>query len=235
MRKPLVLVPTSAELKILEDLIQPMILQAGGFLHLCGFGPIAAAARASQLLAEFQPGHVVLVGIAGAIGDELSVGSAWTFDEVACYGVGAGTGKSFTTAGGMGWRQWPEDKTAAASAKPISGDVLKLRHHAATSANGQPGRPRLLLTCCAASGDHSDVELKSDCFPDAVGEDMEGFGVAMACSLVNVPLTIVRGISNLAGDRDKSHWQIEQALEAAAQQVVRLIADGLIADHREPG
>ncbi|MFM8578800.1 MAG: hypothetical protein ACKOCN_08370, partial [Planctomycetaceae bacterium] len=53
-------------------------------------------------------------------------------------------------------------------------------------------------------------------FPGAVAEDMEGFGVAMACRLVGVPLTIVRGISNIAGDRDTRQWRIRESLAAAA-------------------
>ena len=54
---------------------------------------------------------------------------------------------------------------------------------------------------------------------------MEAFGVAMAASLAGVPVQVVRGISNNAGDRDKAHWEIGEALEAAAQLVGELIAD----------
>ena len=58
----------------------------------------------------------------------------------------------------------------------------------------------------------------------AIAEDMEGFGVAMACKLAGVPLRIVRGISNRAGDRDLTQWQIEEALAAAAERASALIA-----------
>jgi futalosine hydrolase len=49
---------------------------------------------------------------------------------------------------------------------------------------------------------------------------MEGFGVAVACRLANVPLTIVRGISNRAGDRDHTNWNIEGSLEQAMQLIL---------------
>ena len=60
---------------------------------------------------------------------------------------------------------------------------------------------------------------------DAIAEDMEAFGVAMAASLAKVPLQVVRGISNNAGDRRLSQWKINDALNSAAQLALKLIAD----------
>jgi futalosine hydrolase len=54
---------------------------------------------------------------------------------------------------------------------------------------------------------------------------MEGFAVAAACRLAGVPLDIVRGISNTAGDRDTSGWQIEAACRAAAALAVMLLGE----------
>ena len=48
---------------------------------------------------------------------------------------------------------------------------------------------------------------------------MEGFAVAMACRLQNIPLEIIRGISNVAGDRDKSNWRVADAMGAAAEEL----------------
>ncbi len=45
-------------------------------------------------------------------------------------------------------------------------------------------------------------------FPDAMAEDMEGFGVALACRFAEVPLSIVRGFSNWVGDRNHSNWKV---------------------------
>ncbi len=54
-------------------------------------------------------------------------------------------------------------------------------------------------------------------FPKAVAEDMEGYAVALACRLHDVPLTIIRGISNQAGDRNHDGWQVAEALQSAAE------------------
>lgn len=181
---------------------------------LCGFGPVAAAARTAGLLAEHRPGRVILVGIAGRIDERLDIGKAYSFTEVACFGVGAGSGDGFMTAGAMGWPQWPGDPADPATA---IGDVIPLEPLSGSTAAG------LLLTACAASASNDDVSHRLGAFPVAVAEDMEGFGVAFACRLARVPLTIIRGISNTAGDRDTSRWEIAEALASAASLTQTLL------------
>ena len=50
---------------------------------------------------------------------------------------------------------------------------------------------------------------------------MEAFGVAMACQMQNVDIEVIRGFSNLAGDRNKANWQIDRALTAAVELLVQ--------------
>lgn len=215
--RTLILIPTDLErqrlLGTLRDALTP-----DDRIELCGFGPIAAAARTATLLATVQPASVLLVGIAGALDPALEIGEASAFAEVACYGVGAGSGSAFLPAAAMGWPQWPGDPPDDAAA--IS-DVLSCAFPAAASA---AQRSRLLLTACAASASPDDVAERRQAFPEAVAEDMEGFGVAAACRMAGVPLTIIRGISNRAGNRDVATWQIPQALAAAGDVAASLLS-----------
>lgn len=212
MTRQLLLVPTVGERRIVEQVIGS---SDGGRLRieLCGFGPIAAAARTAHLLATLQPASVTLVGIAGAIDGRLTVGHAYRFDEVVSYGVGVGTGGDFQQASSLGWLQWPGDPSVGQSAV---GD----RIGSAGTAAGH-----VLLTACTASAGPADVQLRRALVPDAGAEDMEGFGVAIACELARVSWTIIRGISNLAGDRDHSRWCVEPALEAAAMLALQTLAE----------
>ena len=57
---------------------------------------------------------------------------------------------------------------------------------------GVRGR-RVLLTVTSASEDQSDVDLRLQKVSAAEAEDMEGFGVGVACHFCKLPLTIVRG------------------------------------------
>jgi futalosine hydrolase len=208
MPRPLILVPTERE----RGLIEPAIEAAWGGrarVELCGFGPVVAAARTAELIAEHRPPRVLLVGIAGRLSDQLAIGAAYAFDRVACHGVGAGAGDAFTPAESLGWPQWPGD--ALDSATRI-GDVLPC----SSGVDIGPEQAGLLLSACAVSACAADVIARLRLFPDAAAEDMEGFAVAAACRLAGVPLDIVRGISNIAGDRDHSRWQIDAACRAAA-------------------
>jgi len=200
----LFLVPTQFELEWLSNSFCEEIQLAGNSLELCGFGVVASAIRTTQLIARHSPRQVLLLGIAGALAPGISVGEAVEFDETVCYGIGAGSGDGFVSAHEMGWCQWP--------VPPQIPDSIRLR------TDGGKGN-FTLLTCCAASASEHDVRLKMKKHPSAVAEDMEGFSVAAACRFAGIPLRIVRGISNLAGDRDKNNWRVSDAMASVEKSI----------------
>ena len=221
MPRHLILVPTEMERRGLEPMLAAATAR-GCRVELCGFGLVAAAARTAQLIAEHAPERVLLVGIAGRLDERLAVGDAYRFDRVACYGIGAGSGSDFVPAAALGWQQWPGDAGDASDQNGGQiGDVISCA--AGDRAGGE--QTDLLLTVCAAAANAEDVRLRRQVFPDAVAEDMEGFAVSVACRLRGVPFDIVRGISNVAGDRDKSHWQVAPAVEAAGRLALKIIAE----------
>jgi len=202
MQKWLLLIPTEFERKFIAPLIETFRDQSDSevAIELCGFGPVVAAARTAALLARYQPEQVLLLGIAGGY-DGAEPASAYRFASVGCYGVGVGTGAGFQTAEKMGWAHWAGEKKA-----DQIGDMISV---------GDDQTMHQLLTVCAASETQSDVAQRRAAFPDAFAEDMEGFAVAAACRLAETQLTIIRGISNVAGDRNKSNWKIKEAMQAA--------------------
>lgn len=208
-KNTLVLVPTALESRLLTSELSQRGHKPN--IHLCGFGPIVAAARTSALIAQQHPELVLLVGIAGAYVDQLETGEAYLFGQVGCHGVGVGSGDSFQTASEIGWQQWQ------GNAEDQIGDQLALTVPGSECDSG------LILTVTSAAASVADCTNRLRQFPNAVAEDMEAFGVAAACKLAGVPLAVVRGISNRAGDRDKKNWQLEQALLAAASLVTNII------------
>ncbi|MAE27598.1 MAG: futalosine hydrolase [Planctomycetota bacterium] len=219
----LVLVPTGLEMRRLLD--------GGGLgaeLELCGFGPVAAAARTAQLLATRPIRRVLLLGIAGSFAPQEggpAVGTALEFSAVALSGVGAGEGEAFRGPPALGFPQWPgtewpgsQESSAEGASAPIE-DRLALARPAGNDIDA------LLLTTCAASDTPAQAATRLDQFPDARAEDMEAFAVALACALAGVPLRVVRGISNAVGDRDPVNWCIPAALEAARRLAAEIVAD----------
>jgi len=177
-------------------------------VELCGFGLVAAAARAAMLIAQRKPRRVLLIGIAGALHDSSSVATATELRAVVVDGIGVGNGASFRPAATMGWDHWQ-----GADTQPSIGDRIAL-----CSARGG-----VSLSVCAASSDRFQAEHRRCIYPDAAVEEMEGFGVAMACQMAGVHLRMVRGISNIAGDRDFNDWKIEPALMAVADLVEQIM------------
>ena len=197
----LLLVPTEIERRQLAG--QPRF-GTDAPCELCGFGPVAAAARAASLIARHQPERVILAGIAGTFDPTgLPVGTAAVFPSVVMHGVGVGVASGFVSAAALGWQHWQKDGRGRENS-----DDLTLNTPVPPAA-GQ------LLTCCTGSTSPEEARQRLEQYPDAVAEDMEGFAVALACRLAGVPLTIARGISNEVGDRDFERWQIPEALNAA--------------------
>ncbi|WP_413432031.1 futalosine hydrolase [Crateriforma spongiae] len=223
----LVLVPTSAEYRMVD---WPAIRKSAGrdfTTAICGFGLAAAGIGAMRLLAEQTPGHVFLVGLAGGFVTEpdadppaIKVGDAVVFHRVTCHGIGAGVDMAaapdqFLSADQMGWPHLEMDGSAVT-------DRLDL---VVPDADARAmGRQKTLLSVTAASSSPDHARWRRNTYPDAVAEDMEGFAVAVACRVSQVPLTIVRGISNPVGNRDTRTWQTAPAMHVAAHRVAELIA-----------
>ncbi len=197
MASNLLLIPTAIERDKIVPQWDASAIENRWATQLCGFGQIAAAARTSLLIAKYRPERIILVGIAGAFSGRADVGAAYRFRRVTCDGIGVGAGETFHSASDIGWAHFAD-----------IGDEIELSGWSDMSSVAE-GR---LLSVCAASQSVSEADARADRFPDAVAEDMEAFGVAMACQMHGVPLEVVRGISNEVGDRDHSQWQIDKAL-----------------------
>jgi futalosine hydrolase len=164
-----------------------------GPVRVCGFGLAAAGAGAAHTIATHRADAADGVVLAGAAGtydpDRLAIGAAIDAASVRLDGIGAG---------GAG-------PAALGFAKS---DVL-----------GLGGREGELLSVAEASATPADAAARAARCPDALAEEMEGFGVAVAASLFGVQLRIVRGISNVAGDRDHSGWRMAAALAAVRARI----------------
>src|SRR5262245_52652982 len=135
----LLLVPTELELRGLAE--KGGLGLGQGVLARCGFGPVAAAARAADWIARLAPRRVLLVGCAGSLDlERFPVGSAADFSVVLLDGVGAGRGETFVPSSRLGFAQWPQG--AGDERAPAIEERLEL---------GPDPEQVTLLTVCAAS------------------------------------------------------------------------------------
>jgi len=211
MDRTLFLVPTSLELDLVQEACQDYLatsVQQPNF-QVCGFGPIAAGVETSRLVTQAKQNlgdqlKVVLLGIAGTYdATTLPVGGACSFHTCGCYGIGAGQGDRFQSPSELGFPQ-------IRISQQDCFDRLPVQVH-----QSDPSRGQFLLTVCSAAANQAEVQQRRSVFPQAMAEDMEGFGVAMATGKQGIPLTIIRGISNVAGDRNTANWKIRPSIQAA--------------------
>jgi futalosine hydrolase len=163
---------------------------------VCGFGLAAAGAGAAHAIAENRAAAedgVVLVGAAGTYDPaRYPIGTALRAGSVRCEGIGTGSGDGHRSAAELGF--------AAADAIALGGGAE-------------------LISVATAAGSPAEAAERHVRYPDAAGEEMEGYAVAVAAWLFGVNLTIVRGFSNAAGDRDHAGWRMDEALGRAAALV----------------
>jgi futalosine hydrolase len=83
------------------------------------------------------------------------------------------------------------------------------------------------LTVAAVSGSPAMAKKLSSRFNPPAGrllcEDMESAAVALVALRANIPCTVVRGISNLCGERDHAHWKIREAAQAAQKLLLKIL------------
>ena len=197
----LILVPTELEHRALEA---DKAFAGRALVRVCGLGPIVAAAESARCVQALRPARVLLVGIAGSYDLQAApLGSAHFLQRVRCFEVGAHT---------------PEGQVEALSL-PQAGPYDGLREVLLEGSNAEPSQ-LTMLTVAAASGTTAQAQLRR-AQAHAHLEDMEGFGVALACHAAQVPCSILRGVSNYAGERDPTMWRTQAALEAARAVAVR--------------
>ncbi len=175
--------------------------RAGARLLVTGVGIPCALATVLQAAARERPARILNIGIAGAYpGSALSIGGIVTADSEVYGDLG------FELPEPPGFRPLQESPFGAFYQKPFS--LLPLP-------NAAIGRG---CTVNACTGTDATGRLREMTF-GAKFETMEGAAVAHAGSLLGIPVSEVRAISNVAGHRDMQPDNIRLALDSLARFV----------------
>ncbi|GAA1672707.1 effector-associated domain 2-containing protein [Streptomyces yatensis] len=187
-------------------------------IHMTGPGNPGAAASVERAASLFAPRAVLFVGVAGGVKD-AALGDVVAADAVYDYETGKDTESGFR----------PRQKTYHSAYGLVqlarlvaAGDTWQGRIRPGDDAP----RPRAHVKPLAAGGrvvahHRSDVGLRLAAGAgDALAVDMEGFGF-LAGAYVNQQLDalVIRGISDLLGDKGEAHderWQPVASRHAAA-------------------
>lgn len=189
---------------------------------LCGFGLASAGVGATLAIKAYLDSEgaaldrtVTLCGLAGSLNHLAApLGQAVLASSIRCHGIGVGEGDRHHIASEMGWYQIDDGDSGKI------GDRLNL-DEPPSPLGLLPRGEFLSVVSAAASFEESDA--RSARYPDSILEEMEGFAVALACARLDMRLVVIRGVSDWAGERDKSKWRFEEAFHSIKNAVKLLI------------
>lgn len=194
-------------------------------LALSGIGKVNAAAAATLLLGAFGARTLIFSGVAGGLHPDLEVGTILLADRLAIHDYGYVSQGRFTrTASGI----IPIGAPTLTEAVAVSPQVARNLERLAAAVRGRLHHPiqrGAVVTAdyflnCAATRE----ELRRTLGADAI--DMESGAVAQVAAAWDVPLYVIRTLSDLAGEDSHVTYpqMVEMAAEASAVCVPELLA-----------
>lgn len=169
-----------------------------------GVGPAATAAGTARLLALSEYELVVSAGIGGGFAGCAPVGSIVLATRIIAADLGAETPQGFCSVDQLGFGA----SSIEVESKLMERLVQGMKAAALTVTTGP------VLTVSTVTGTAESCRKLITRVPGAVGEAMEGYGVAVAAQGAGVPVLELRAISNLVGPREREVWKIKEALES---------------------
>jgi futalosine hydrolase len=198
-----------------HDVGHPYDIAHTGRTSVClseiGVGLTSAALALGALVATISPSEVIMVGSAGSLpgsglqAGHLAVASSEVLSE---FGVCSEMGVGSVEALGL---------TGVSQEMSLDQELAgHLTEAALENASVGVGR---FLTVIGVSPDIRLAETRANRFA-ALVENMEGFALALAGERFRIKVGEVRGVSNLAGTRDKTTWDLDLANQQAQAAVL---------------
>ncbi|OAB41536.1 futalosine hydrolase [Paenibacillus glacialis] len=173
-------------------------------VRLAGVGSPVAAANTATALALGDYSLVISAGIGGGFVGQAELGSIVVASEIIAADLGAETAEGFCSVDELGFGS--SRVSVESNLVTLLTDAL---HGAGLSVHTGP-----ILTVTTVTGSSESADALNKRIPGATAEAMEGYGVAVAAQIYNVPVLEIRTISNAVGPRDRAAWKMKEAFEA---------------------
>lgn len=190
----------------------PQSLRESVTLLVGGVTAAVAAASTAVALARAPYDVVVSAGIGGVFPESGAIGDLLVAERIIAADLGSDGPEGFQSVEELGFGTTVVPALAVEDLKEIGGrDAVR----------GD------LLTVSTGTGTAERAAWLRMRYPSAVGEAMEGYGVAVAAGQFGLPVAEVRAASNLVGPRDRSAWRIGEALSTLTAAMAPIV-EGLL-------
>lgn len=192
-----------------------------------GLGKVNAAAAAAAILSGYSVSRLWMWGSAGAYDlAGIEIGDVALASEEILGDEGVATLSSWQPLEAIGIPLIDSAVTPIFNRMATDPRELKRGRQLLAKWEGIPSAPRIhlgpFITVSAVSGSTARALLLSHRYR-ALCENMEGGAVAQVCLRYGVPFLEIRGLSNRAGDRNKSRWQLSTALNNCQRALLYLL------------
>ena len=190
-----------------------------------GVGITNAAMSTTSILENYDVGSIFLIGIGGVYeNSDLEPGDVAVATSEIYGDMGIETKNDWSTLDEIGIPLWNTGKKSFYHVWPVDDKlrsqvsrVLKLPKKRTFSISFGP-----FVTVSCVSGDKKRAAILEKRFK-GICENMEGAAVAHVSLAYGVPFLECRGISNIAGIRDKTKWRVEEAIQNCTEIILQLV------------
>ncbi|MDE3236210.1 MAG: futalosine hydrolase [Bacteroidota bacterium] len=169
--------------------------------HQSGVGMLASAVALTRLLLEEKPDLVIQAGIAGTFDNKMPLGKVVIVHEEVLGDIGVKEdGK---------WKDIFDLKLERSNYHPFERKRLPNQHIKELNLLKLPVVNA--VTVNEISTDSNRIQQLQKKYEPVI-ESMEGAALHYVCREMNVPFLQMRSISNYIGERDKSKWLMQEAI-----------------------
>jgi len=173
---------------------------------LTGIGAISTTFHLQKTIFSSRPDLVIQVGLAGAFSELYPIGNAFAVKKEIAAEMGVFEDDGYKDIFDLGLEK--------RDAMPFSDGTLVNENESILVCS------KLEIANAITVNEISTSKEKIDLFKNhyhAAIESMEGAALHYVCIMNQIPFIQIRGISNMVGVRDKRHWEIKKAMEAAIE------------------
>jgi futalosine hydrolase len=179
---------------------------------ITGVGSISTTYLLMQSINGRRPDYMLQAGIAGSFSETYPPGAIILISEELVGDAGVEENNEFKDLFDMGLHHpGTGPYTGKSLVNPYAGDWAK---HALPQAKG--------LTVSEITTHPNRIQQLQQKYAAAV-ESMEGAAFHYTCIMESIPFMQIRAISNYVGDRNKSNWMMQEAINVLNAQLVELL------------